>query len=510
MIIRVLFSALYAALRMLLALVVTCGRGEASKDVELLVLRHEVAVLRRQVIRPRLEPKDRLLLAALARMLPRQLVRARIVIPETLLRWHRQLVSRHWSYPPGTKPAGGRRRTAAVICDLVIRFARENPTWGQRLWGSKTSARLCLLRFGMIVSVLFSALYAGFRVLLALVVTRGRGDASKDVELLVLRHEVAVLRRQVTRPRLQPKDRFVLAALSRMLPRDLLRVRIVTPETLLRWHRQLVARHWTYRPKSMPVGGRPRTAAVIRELVIRFARDNPTWGHRRIHGELVGLGYRVAPATVWSILQKAGLDPAPRRTGPSWREFCRTQAATMLACDFFTVDTVLLRRVDVFFVLEVGTRRVHILGVTRHPTGEWVTQQARNLTYSLGQRAEGFRFLVRDRDTKFTGTFDAVFAAVNIEVLRSPPRAPKATAYAERWVSTIRRECLDRILLFNERQLAHVLTEYENHYNTHRPHRALDQHSPIAADVERLPRTGGAVQRRQVLGGLINEYQQAA
>jgi putative transposase len=210
-----------------------------------------------------------------------------------------------------------------------------------------------------------------------------------DVELLVRRHEVAVLRRQVAGPRLEPKDRFMLAALSRMLPRELLRARIVRPETLLRWHRQLVARHWTYPPKRKPVGGRPGTVAVIRALVIRLAVENPTWGHRRIHGELVGFGYRVAPATVWNILRKAGLDPAPRRAGPSWREFFRAQAATMLACDFFTVDTVLLKRIYVFFVLEVGTRRVHILGVTRNPAGDWVTQQARNFMYSLGERAEG-------------------------------------------------------------------------------------------------------------------------
>jgi putative transposase len=309
---------------------------------------------------------------------------------------------------------------------------------------------------------------------------------------------------------LEPKDRFVLAALSRMLPRDLLRVRIVTPETLLRWHRRLVARHWTYPPKRTPIGGRPRTAAVIRELAIRFARENTTWGHRRIQGELVGLGYWVAPATVWNILRTAGLDPAPRRQGPSWREFCRAQATTMLACDFFTVDTVLLRRVYVFFVLEVGTRRVHILGVTRNPTGEWVTQQARNLVMALGERTDEFRFLVRDRDTKFIATFDAVFAAAGIDVLRSPPRAPKGNAYAERWVSTIRRECLDRMLIFNERQLVHVLTRYEQHYNTHRPHRALDQLAPIVADTDRSQRTSGTVRRTQILGGLINEYQQAA
>lgn len=170
----------------------------------------------------------------------------------------------------------------------------------------------------------------------------------------MLRHEVSVLRRQVTRPRLRPKDRLVLAALARLLRRELLRVRIATPETLLRWHRQLIARRWTYPPKTKPAGGHPHTTAIIRDLVIRFARENPTWGHRRIHGERAGRGYALAAATVWNILNEAGLDPAPRRTGPSWREFCRTQATTTLACDCFTVDTVLLRRIHAFFVLEAG------------------------------------------------------------------------------------------------------------------------------------------------------------
>jgi putative transposase len=204
-------------------------------------------------------------------------------------------------------------------------------------------------------------------------------------------------------------------------------------------------------------------------------------GHRRIHGELVGLGFRVAPATVWNILRNAGLDPAARRTGPSWRQFCRAQATTMLACDFVTVDTVLLRRIYVFFFLEIGTRRVHILGVTRHPTGEGVTQPARNLMLAVGERADGFRFLVRDRDTKFSAGFDAVFADVGIDVLRSPPRAPKANAYAERWVSTIRRECLDRMLIVSERQLVHVLTEYEGHDNMHRPPRWNNGHPSLTS-----------------------------
>jgi putative transposase len=241
-----------------------------------------------------------------------------------------------------------------------------------------------------------------------------------------------------------------------------------------------------------------------------MARENPTWGHRRIHGELFGLGYRVAPATVWNILRRAGLDPAPRRTGPSWREFCRAQAQTLLACDFFTVDTVLLRRIYVFFVLEVGTRRVQILGVTRHPTGEWVTQQARNFMIAVGDRAGGFRFLIRDRDAKFTASFDAVFADAGIAVLRSPPRAPKANAYAERWVGTIRRECLDRMLIFSEQQLYRVLAVYQTHYNTHRPHRALAQRPPTAGLPAPVTGSEIAVASVEILGGLINEYRQAA
>jgi putative transposase len=284
----------------------------------------------------------------------------------------------------------------------------------------------------------------------------------------------------------------------------------VTPETLLRWHRQLVARQWTYLPRTKPAGGRPRTAALIRELVIRVARENSTWGHRRVHGELVGLGYRVAPATAWNILRRAGLDPAPRRHGPSWREFCRAQAKTMLACDFFTVDTVLLRRVYVFFVLEVGTRRVHILGVMRYRTGGWVTQQARNFMIALGERSDSFRFVVRDRDTKFMASFDAVFTNVGIAVLPSPPRAPKANAYAERWVSTIRRECLDRLLFLHERQLVHVLAQYESHYNNYRPHRALEQLPPIGDVCCERAGGEGSVRRTEVLGGLINEYRHAA
>ena len=361
--------------------------------------------------------------------------------------------------------------------------------------------------------MVLSVIYALARRLFALVVLRGRGEGSKDVELLILRHEVAVLRRQIARPRLEPKDRVVLAVLSGLLGRERWNVRLVTPGTLLRWHRELVPRRWTY-PRLRPAaGGRPPIRAAVCALVVRLARENPTWGHRRIHGELVGLGYRVAPATVWNILHRAGLGPSPRRTGPTWRQFCVAHARTMLACDFVHIDTVLLRRIYVFFVIEVATRRVHVLGVTRHPTGAWVTQQARNFLMSLQDRSEQIRFLVRDRDAKFADSFDAVLSSVGIQVLKIPPRAPRANAYAERWVGTLRRECLDRLLILGERHLLAVLDEYVAHYNGHRPHRSLKQRPPdawpaLATSAGDLP--DGVVERKQVLGGLINEYRPAA
>ena len=253
-----------------------------------------------------------------------------------------------------------------------------------------------------------SLVYLLLRQVLQMMTQLARDGGAKDVELLVLRHQVAVLRRQVTRPDLRPEDRVVLAALSRLLPRPRWSAFFVTPATLLRWHRQLIARHWTF-PHARP--GRPPVGKEIRDLVLRLAAENPTWGHRRIQGELVDLGYRIAASTVWKILHRAGIDPAPRRSGPTWKQFLTAQAHTILACDFFTVDTVLLQRIYVLFFLELATRRVHIAGVTAHPTGAWVTQQARNLLMELDHRVAGLRFLLRDRDAKFTATFDAVFAA---------------------------------------------------------------------------------------------------
>jgi transposase InsO family protein len=341
---------------------------------------------------------------------------------------------------------------------------------------------------------------------LGLLALLARSDAAKDVEILTLRHEVAVLRRTNARPALSWLDRAVLSALGRLLPAPLRQLRLVSPRTLMRWHAQLVARRWTY-PRRRP--GRPPTPPPIRDLVLRMARENPRWGYRRIQGELIGLGHAVAASTVWKILKSAGLDPAPRRSGPTWRQFLSAQAQAILAVDFAHVDTVFLRRLYILVVVEHGRRRVHIAGITAHPTGAWVTQQARNLFMDLGDRADRNRFLVRDRDSKFTAAFDAVFAGADIRIIRTPIRAPRANAIAERFIGTLRRECLDHMLITGPRHLDVVLREFAQHYNAHRPHRSLHQRPPTGATP---PLSGATIRplRRNRLGGLIHEYVQVA
>jgi hypothetical protein len=335
-----------------------------------------------------------------------------------------------------------------------------------------------------------------------------RSDRAKDAEILILRHQLAVLQRQVTTPRLSWADRAVLAALARLLPKGRLgQLRlIVSPRTLLRWHADLARRRWAY-PRRAP--GRPRTAQRIRSLVLEMAHDNPGWGYRRIQGELTGMGYRVAPSTVWQILKDAGIEPAPRRAGQTWRAFLAGQATTILATDFFHVDTVFLRRLYVLFFIEHSTRRVHLAGVTAHLTGEWVTQQARNLLMNLEGHADGFKFLIRDRDAKFTAAFDAVLTAVGARILKTPVQAPRANAIAERWIASARRECLDRMLITGERHLRLVLSEYIDHYNQHRPHRALQQSPPAGRPCPPAQGANVRVLRRDRLGGLIREYAQA-
>ncbi len=209
-----------------------------------------------------------------------------------------------------------------------------------------------------------------------------------------------------------------------------------------------------------------------------WRRENPLWGHRRIQGELAKLGVMVAPSTVWEILRAAGIDPAPRRSGPTWRQFLQAQAAGILAVDFLHVDTVLLKRLYVLVFIEHGSRRMHLGGVTAHPTGDWTVQQARNLALTLGERFEDIRFLIRDRGSNFTASFDAVFQAVGTRVLRTAVQAPRMNAICERLVGTLRRELLDRVLILGEAHLRAVLAEYQVHYNTARPHQGIAQRVP--------------------------------
>ena len=302
----------------------------------------------------------------------------------------------------------------------------------------------------------------------------------------------------------------MLTALARLLPGPLRMSRLVTPGTLLGWHRRLVRRRWAYPHR----GGRPPVDVRLVVLIEQMARENPGWGYRRIQGELLGLGYRVGASTVRRVLKRLRISPAPQRTRSTWQQFLRAQASTMLACDFFHVDcAVTLRRVYVFFVIEAGTRHVHVLGVTAHPDGAWTVQQARNLLMDLGERANQFRFLIRDRAGQFTEAFDAVLSGAGIEVVKIPPRSPRANAYAERRVRTARAEVTDRMLIAGPRHLRAVLDEYVAHYNQHRPHWARNLRPPDRDDSITAPVTDLAtarIRRRKVLGGLIHQYQRAA
>ena len=308
---------------------------------------------------------------------------------------------------------------------------------------------------------------------------------------------------------LRPADRAFLAAASRLLPQLRWGSFFVTPETLLAWHRRLVAQHWTY-PGRRP--GRPQVSREVRELVLRLARENPRWGYQRIAGELQGLGVQLSRSSVRRILAAARLGPASARNGPSWRQFIRSQAHSMIACDFFTVDTITLRRLYVLFFIELSTRRVHLAGMSESPDGAWTAQQARNFVFSLPVRDRPLEFLVRDNDGEFTSAFDAVFNTEGIRVIRAPVRAPKANATCERFVGTIRRECLDWLLIANRRHLQRVLAEFIGHYNGHRPHRALGLAPPEPrppAQPHATPPTG-SLRRHDQLGGLIHEYTIAA
>jgi transposase len=360
--------------------------------------------------------------------------------------------------------------------------------------------------------VIVTLLYKVTRKLLSVPSVVLRSETAKDAELLVLRHENAILRRQLAGPiRYKPADRFWFAALSGLVDRRRWReVFPVTPSTLLAWHRRFIARTWDHTARRCT--GRPPTRTTIKKLVVRLARDTPRWGHRRIHGELARPGHRIAPSTVWQILHDAGIDPAPRRTSPTWREFLTAQAEGIIAADFLHLDTALGTRLYALTFLEHGTRRLHITGVTAHPTQAWTAQQARNLAADLGTRIESLRFLIRDRDGKYGQTFDTVFHADDLRVITSAPQAPRMNAHCERVIGTIRRELLDHILIIGETHARQVLKTYEDHYNRHRPHQARNQLPPKAqqhpAAVDDL--NTRRLLRTRILGGLINEYRHVA
>ena len=333
----------------------------------------------------------------------------------------------------------------------------------------------------------------------------------KDAEILMLRHQLAVAERErpKARARLTWLDRAWLALLAVTLPAERLAAMrlIVTPGTILRWHRDIVRRRWAR--LSRP--GRPPVRRKVRSVVLRLARENESRGYRRIHGELAGLGIAVAPSTVWQILKDAGISPAPRRDGPGWAEFLRSQAQGILALDFFTADLLNGTKVYVLAVIEHDTRRIRVLGATENPVQSWVVQQARNLLMDLDAAGTSVKFVLHDRDASLTAAFDAVFQAARARVVRSAIQAPRMNSIMERWIGSCRRELLDRTLIWNQRHLMTVLREYEDFYNTHRPHRTLNQAAPLrplpdgVTDLDHF-----RVRRRDRAGGVIHEYRLVA
>jgi putative transposase len=358
--------------------------------------------------------------------------------------------------------------------------------------------------------VVWSFVYLALCRLVQLVVLLCRSERSKELEILLLRHELAILRRQPRRAPFRPFDRAILAAFARALPRSAWTGLSVRPATLLRWHRELVRRRWTYLHRPP---GRPALDRRVQTLVVRLARENSGWGYRRIVGELRSLGICVSATSVRAILVRHGLPPAPQRDELSWRNFLRQHAATTLACDFFTVETAWLKRIYVLFFISLERRRIEFVACTANPKSAWVAPQARNLLMTLDDRGQPLRFLIHDRDAKFSGGFDHVFQTEGIAVIRTPVQAPNANAHAERWVGSVRRECLDRLLIFSRRQLEHVLLTYADHYNRHRPHRSLALRPPERSSRSATPLRAppfAQLTRTDLLGGLIHEYEHAA
>ena len=365
--------------------------------------------------------------------------------------------------------------------------------------------------------MLLRLVYLGITNAFALLRLLPGGDRDKDIEILSLRHQLAVLQRQLDgrRVRFEPVDRAWLAALLHPLPRPTLRgLRLlVRPDTILRWHRDLIARR--HAPTSRPRRrGRPRTLRSIRALVLRLAKENGSWGYRRVHGELLTLGIKVAPSTVWEILREAGIDPASDRAATTWTDFLRSQAHALLAADFIETVTLTGARMYILAVIEHARRRIRVLGVTAHPTAARVSQAARNLVMDLEDAGCQVKYLIRDRDGKYPGMCDAILADAGINVVLSGIQVPRMNAIMERWVRTCRRELLDRTLIWNQRHLLHALLEYEQFYNRHRPHQGIANLRPLKPPPKPLTDPGQLarlnIRRRDRLGGVLHEHEHAA
>jgi transposase InsO family protein len=419
----------------------------------------------------------------------------------------------------------GRRHLEKVLAEFIDHYnlARPHQVWGKppgpnsnswlRGWSevnvqtASPSHRWWIFGGGRagFPAMLLGLTYQLVRFLTDLVLVRIRSDAQLRAEVLALRHQLRVMERKMGRPAWQPADRLLLAAISQLLVRPGWSGLLPKPETLLGWHRDLVRRKWAafrHRPPRL----RPRRDPERRALILKLAEENPRWGYKRIQGEALKLGFKISHMGVAKILRSQGIPPAPRRSQTTWREFVRQHAAQMLACDFFTVETVWLQRLYVLFFIEIAGRKVHLAGITANPTGEWVAQQARNLAWKLQDGLVSAKFLLRDRDSKFAAGFDQVLRSERLEIVKLPFRSPRANSICERFVGTCRRELLDHLLVFGARHLEGLIKEFLVHYHQARPHQGLEQRCPEpVATVIPLPGAGKIV-RDDRLGGLLHEY----
>ncbi len=350
-----------------------------------------------------------------------------------------------------------------------------------------------------------------FSILLTLIRVSRMSENDKDLEIIILRHQLDVMVRKQKNPiRPNRADKATLAFLTAQLKQNTKRtirqlgdvIRIVRQETVIRWHRELVKRKWTHPPKKRV--GRPKLNQDTENLIVRLAKENLRWGYYRIEGELKKLGFVASLTTVRNVLDRNGILPAPVRYGSiGWKKMMSHYKDQLLACDFFTIETIFLKTVYILIFIELGTRRVHLAGITSHPDGQWVAQQARQLIWKFEETETNFRCLIRDNDSKYTASFDTVFESQGTRIVPTPLQAPNANSYSERWIRTIREEILDHLLVINEAHLRRVLKEFIDFYNSRRPHQGLNQQSPIP---RAEPANSGSVERCPILGGIINDY----